>query len=170
MKTEELDQLGPPGTHDYKGKFNDFQTMGNHFKGKRYVEIEFTEFNNYQNFLYNRALFGLAVYSQEEIKQMHWDKRKRIIKVHKRAQQVINIWKQEIVNTLSNHLFTTVFPKSSFTKILLETFGDSTDPEYINKMSFKSLHITKTQVVEKLIEKGILPEDFNTLTPKETCK
>lgn len=137
-------------------------------KGKRPSRFEQDPYNEYQNFLYNRALFGLGVYPKEEVAVMHWDKKKRIIKVHKRAQTLINIWKQEIINVLSNHLFTTIFPGTPITKELTEKFGNATDELHVNKMPFRSLNITKVQVVEKFMSVGILPKNFNELVPKET--
>ena len=136
-------------------------------KGKRVSRFEQDPYNEYQNFLYNRVLFGLGMYHKDEVAVMHWDKKKRIIKVHKRAQIIINLWKQQIINVLSNHLFTTIFPDSPITKELVEVFGDVTDELHINKMPLKSLKITKEQIVTRFIEEGILPKNFNTLTPKE---
>lgn len=171
MKQKQRDKQVPEtqGSHTYSGKFSDFQTYGNSFRGRRYGIEQYDSLNNYQNFLYNRALFGLAVYSQEEIKEMRWDKRKRIIKVHKRAQSVLNIWKQQIVNQLSTQFFVTWFPNQSITQRLIETTND-TDPEYVNKMSFKTLRITKAQVVSKLVAEGILPPNFHELKQETVCK
>ena len=101
---------------------------------------------------------------------MNWDKKKRIIKVHQRAQTLINLWKQRIINVLSNHLFTTFFPGTPITKELTEDFGDVTDELHINKMPFRSLNISKEQVVERFITAGILPKNFNELIPKEVDK
>lgn len=158
--------LPSPGDHMYKGKYSDQQTTGNRYKGKSYGRHEANSLNNYQNFLYNRALFGLAVYSQEEIKEMHWDKRKRIIKVHKRAQAILNLWKQEIIVALSNKFFTDLFPRMDITKQLV---GDKnpTDPNYVNNMSFKSLRITKDAVISRLIAGGVLPPNFKELKPQQ---
>lgn len=158
----------PPNNHDYTGMLGEQQVYGSSHHGKRYAVIE-TSLNNYQNFLYNRALFGLSVYSQEEIKEMHWDKRKRIIKVHKRAQVTLNLWKQEIINSRVAHLFMTLFPKTSVTADMVEECKH-TEPSYINKMSFRDLGLTKDSVILKLIETGILPKDYYELKPQEVCK
>jgi len=123
-------------------------------------------FNEYQEFLYNRALFGLTVYSKEEVQMMHYDKKKRIIKVHKRAQTLLNLWKQKIIITLSNYFFSTIFPDTPITKDLTGPFN-VTEELHVSKMSLKSLHITRVQVVERFIEEGILPKNFNNLTPKD---
>jgi hypothetical protein len=64
---------------EYAGKLHDFQQLGNTFKELRYAEIERDPFNVQQNFLYKRALFGLKMYSEHELAEMHADKKKRII-------------------------------------------------------------------------------------------
>ncbi len=143
-----------------------YQTNGKLFMGRSYATRECDSMNNYQTFLFNRALFGLAVYSQEDIKKMHYDKRSRIIKVHKRAQAVINLWKQQIVNAKTNSMLKTLFPRSVYTEYFA-TVGDFTDPEFVNRLSFKSLGIRKSQVIEKLISSGVLPKDFDGLKPQE---
>lgn len=148
--------------HAYSGNLSDQQLHGNNFRGRKYGKVEYEHFTDYQNFLYNRALFGLSVYSPEELKDMRWDKQKRIMKVHKRAQKVLNIWKQCIVNELSTYLFKTLFPSTPFTETLIKSTTE-VDPKYVNRMSFKTLRITKVQIVNKLIKEGILPPDFYTL-------
>lgn len=165
-KPQKTNRSQGPSGHIYQGKYSDQQVYGSNFKGKRYGKNIADSFNDYQNFLYNRALFGLAVYSPEEVKEMHWDKRKRIIKVHKRAQTVLNLWKQSIVVELSNIFFQTLFPRMEITQQLVDDKAP-TDPEFINKMSFKSLRITRTQVISKLIQEGVLPINFNELKPQE---
>jgi hypothetical protein len=171
MTVKQKDKQAPEKkeSHSYSGSLSDLQLFGSSFQGRKYDKIQYDSLNDYQNFLYNRALFGLAVYSQEEIKLMRWDKRKRIVKVHRRAQLVLNVWKQQIVNAWSTVFFMTWFPKTLITQTLIETTND-TDPAFVNKMSFKSLRITKTQVVNKLIVEGILPPNFYELKNETTCK
>lgn len=156
----------PPGQLIETRESNEIKFHGRISKAKKPSRYEQDPYNEYQNFLYNRALSGLSVYPPEELDKMFWDKKKRIIKVHRRAQTMINIWKQQIVNVLSNYVFTTIFPDSPITKELTGKFGDATDELYINKMSFKTLRITKEQVIERFIEEGILPKNFYELTPK----
>jgi len=120
-------------------------------------------YSPHQNFLYNRALHGLSIYTPEEVVIMLPEKRKRILKVHKKAQKILNLWKQEVVNIAANKFFTNIFPDTEFTKCLVEFYGTEGDPDYINKMSFKMLQISKEQVIAKLIEHKILPKNFNEL-------
>jgi hypothetical protein len=120
-------------------------------------------YNKHQNFLYNRAMYGLSIYSRDEVQEMDLQKKKRIVRLHKKTQTILNLWKQEIVNTLANKLFTDIFPRMDITNTLVEKFGIEGDPEYVNKMSFKMLNITKPQIVDKLIEAKVLPKNFKIL-------
>jgi hypothetical protein len=122
--------------------------------------------NTHQNFLYNRAIYGLSIYTPDEVVIMPPDKRKRILQIHKKTQKILNLWKQEIVNILANKLFTDVFPGMEITKSLTK-FGTDGDPEYINNMSFKMLKISKEQIISKLIENKILPKNFNELNKED---
>jgi hypothetical protein len=145
----------------YNGQLKEYQLYGNN---RGYVEYERDEFNAYQNFLYKRALFGLTVYSSEELNAMHWDKKKRILKVHTRTQKVLNLWKQELSSKFVNTLFQQIFWKSQFVKDMVDTYGEDVDPEITCKMEFKEMGIQKKQIVEKLIQEKILPINFYELT------
>jgi hypothetical protein len=125
-------------------------------------------FNGHQNFLYNRALYGLSIYAPEEIKEMPVEKKKRIVRIHKKAQTVINLWKQEIVNAAANRFFTNIFPDMEITHTLVNYYGIEGDPEHVNNLSFKMLKISKQEVVNKLIEKKVLPKNFNQLKQDES--
>lgn len=155
------------GKADYKGRLNDYQTEGTLNRGKRYQQIEY-HLNSRQNFLYYRALFGLSVYTQLEIKEMRKDQRKRIKKVHKRTQLVLNVWKQELINQLTNNFFIKYFPKSPVTKSFVES--TTVDPTFKCSINLETLKINKKQVVDKLINEGILPHNFYKLKPDLSCK
>jgi len=156
---KKLEQTAPPNKHMYTGNLGQQQVYGTSYKGKRYSSYE--SFSNHQNLLYNRAVFGLAMYQPEEVKAMHFKKRKQIIAKHKKAQIAINILKQQVINRLSNDLLLSLFPNSPITKKLLEL--DFTDVRYINKMPFKTLRITKRQIIDKLVAENILPANFYNL-------
>lgn len=151
----------------YVGSLEEFQLYGSNFKGKAYSRYERDPYNKYQNFLYKRAMFGLKMYTPEEIKDMHWQKKKRIKKVHKRTQNILNIWKQQIVIAKTNTLFQFMFPKSILAQKLIE-LGSETDSEYKNNLSFKELKISKEDIVFKLQGEGILPHDFLKLKGDES--
>jgi hypothetical protein len=150
---------------NYDGKLASYQRYGNKLY-KQPVQYEKDPFNSYQNFLYKRALFGLAVYTQEELVKMHTDKKKRIEKVHIRAQSILNVWKQELCNQWSVKLLEKLFWHSKLIKEINEKFGDELDPSYISKVDFKSLGVQKLDIVNKLIQEKILPNDFYKLTER----
>jgi hypothetical protein len=156
--------------HTYDGKLPKYQQDGNKYKGKRYLVYEVDEFNNYQNFLYRRALSGLKVYAPDELKTMHKSKKERIEKVHMRAQNELNLWKQTLTNKMFNALFSKYFKRSVLWTKLLNDYADVTDPKYINKMNFKDLGVNKKDVVNKLIESGVLPKNFYELKSAELCR
>lgn len=148
--------------YEYRGSLEEFQLYGSQINGNRYTEYEVDPFNQYQNFLYKRALFGLKMYSPEEVADMTAAKKSRILKLHRRSQRVLNIYKQELVNKFTNNLFTKLFPNSSITKALIGELN-YTDPEFINKMDFKTLGVSKTDIVDRLIIEKILPKNFYDL-------
>ena len=95
-------------------------------------------------------------------------KRKRIKKVQIRTQKELNLWKQELVNNLTNKLLSTMFPKSPVTKALLDY--SYTDSEFKNTISFTDLGIKKSDIVKRLITKGLLPNNFNSLNIDSVLK
>lgn len=106
-------------------------------------------------------MFGLKVYNSEELAKLPEPKKKRIIRVHKKCQRVLNLWKQEITIGWSNELFRHYFGEHPFLKI----FFDNTDPDpkFVNKLHFKDLNITKDMIVKKLMESGVLPPNFYSI-------
>lgn len=150
---------------EYAGKLGNYQTNAHANKNVSYQPIVYTSFNSIQNHLYHRALYGLSVFSQEEIMTMNKEKRKRILKVHKRTKNILNTLKQEIVVAMSNNFFASMFPKSPITKDLLEKWGNDTDPELKCNITFKDLGISKETIIERLLLEGILPNNFYQLKP-----
>ena len=148
---------------NYDGKLGSYQRYGNKLQ-RQPLQYEKDPFNSYQNFLYKRALFGLAVYTQDELDKMHTDKKKRVEKVHTRAQSLLNLWKQEIAGKCVLDILNKMFWHSDLVKDFTEKFGNDTDPSYISKMDFKSLGVSKVDIVNKLIQEKILPNNFYQLT------
>ena len=145
---------------DYKGELPDYQQEGSKQNGRKYVDYLKEEFTPYQNILYKRALYGLNYFDKKELKKMHWEKRRRIKRVHKRAQSSINLFKQERVNALCNLIFENYFPDQEVARVILSPQEHSVDPEFLSTLELKSLGITKAHVVERFVNEGILPKDF----------
>jgi hypothetical protein len=140
---------------------NNRQVNTQSYKGQVYQQYEQDPYNASQNFLYKRAMFGLSVYTQEELSKMPEPKKKRIERVHKKCQHVLNIWKQEISIGWTNEMFRHYFGEHPALKIFFD--NTETDPKFVNKLSFKDLNITKDKIVNKLCESGILPPNFYSI-------
>ncbi len=124
-------------------------------------------FNDMQNFLYKRAIFGIKVYTDEQLSKMNHDKKRRVVKVHKRCQTILNIWKQELCNDFTNRIFEKLFPRPEMSKFFYVTNRNTTDLEFMNTLNFKEMGISKKQIVDKLIVEGVLPKDFYNLKNNE---
>jgi len=145
----------------YTGKLSEYQKFPKRFTSQ--VIYEQDRFNAYQNFLYKRALFGLSVYSKEEIDTMHYAKKKRINNVNLRAQKILNIWKQELIHDFVSNFLCKLFHHSKFAKDYSEKFVGIVDDAYISTTEFKDLGIKKENIIEKLIQEKVLPSNFYEL-------
>jgi len=148
----------------YEGALPEYQLDGSNQNGKRYVDYLQEDFTAYQNLLYKRALYGLQYYDKKDLKKMHWEKKRRIKRVNKRAQDSINIFKQERVNSLCDLMYKSMFATGKDTQGVAKYFFSTevidTDIEFINTLDLKVLGITKGHIVERFVTEGILPKDF----------
>jgi len=129
--------------------------------GKMYMQYETDGYSQYQTYLYKRALYGLDALTQQELATMCSKKRQRIINVYKRAQLVLNKFKQELTIQYTNLLFKTLFPNSPITDALLA--NTETDEKFKNTLTFKDLGIEKKDIITIFIAEGILPKNFLSL-------
>lgn len=147
---------------EYRGKLSEYQTEG-YTPGQRRERYQHRRFNNQQYLLYKRAIYGLSIYSNDDLKTMHWNKKKRIKHTSKRAQKSINILKQEYVNMFCEVIYSTLFPNTTTAKWLFSSTETGTDPDFINTLDLKDLGINRSMVVERFIKDGVLPRDFYEL-------
>lgn len=127
------------------------------------LRFEKDPYNKVQNFLYNRALYGLNMYSKEEIAELSKPQKVRILKIQRKTQKVLNLWKQEITNGIANEIFIRLFPDMEITKCLVNFYGIEGDERHINMISFKDLNINKEHIITKLITSKVLPKHFREL-------
>ena len=145
--------------YSYYGILNEYQLYGS-------KDLEYCKLNPKQHFMFKRVLHGLNVYSKEEIANMHWDKKRRIKKVWKRAQDTLNVWKQVITNKrcndwLSNHAIEfDGFGNIPWIRSIMEVPVTCTDKTYINKMTLKQVGLTYEDVILKFMSVGLLPRNF----------
>ena len=123
--------------------------------------IVYTKLNPHQHFLFKRTLHGLKMYKQEEVVKMHWDKKRRITKVWKRGQEVINEWKQWLCYKQVQPIFR-IFTKSELGRAIYETPFEYLS-DYKNKMTLKELDLTYEDLILKFIGVGLLPKNYFSL-------
>ena len=129
--------------------------------GQTYMKYETDGYSQYQNYLYKRALYGLDALTQQELATMCSKKKQRIVNVYKRAQIVLNKFKQQVTIQYSNFIFKTLFTNSPITDFL--TADNETDDKFKNTLTFKDLGINKEQIVSIFMAEGILPKNFLSL-------
>jgi hypothetical protein len=124
-------------------------------------KLDYTKLNPQQHFMFKRVLHGLNIYSKEEVAQMHSQKKRRISKVWRKGQNVINEWKQILCNKkVNNFLYITFGEKSPFVKDLLNVPVTDIDSNYKNKCTLKDLGITYEDVILRFMHLGLLPKNF----------
>jgi hypothetical protein len=131
------------------------------YAGKTYIQYEQDRYSSYQNYLYKRALYGLDALTKQELATICSKKKQRIINVYKRAQVILNKFKQQVTIQYTNFIFKTLFPKSPVTDFLLA--DTEIDEKFKNTLTFKELGISKDQIITIFIEEGILPKNFLSL-------
>lgn len=142
---------------EYQGKLADYQLI----KSNTYMEYEKDNYSNYQNYLYKRALYGLSIFSQNELATMCSKKKQRINNVYLKAQNIINLYKQKLTKVYTDSIFTTLFPNSPITDYLLN--DESEDVKFKNKLTFKELNISKDDIINLFVNEGVLPKNFFAL-------
>ena len=132
--------------------------------------FEYSKLNPYQHFLFKRVLHGLNVYKPEEVKKLHWDKKRRISKVWKRGQREINAWKQTLCNKRINSYLSKTFKHSPLAQYIASIPAEETLDDYNNTMTFKDLGINYEDVILKFMSLGLLPNNYFTIKPNEYQK
>ena len=145
--------------YEEKG-LQDLQLYGNKLNGKSYQTRKSILFNELQNKMYRKVLFGLEAVNKTELTEMSKADIRKVQQEHLRAQKVLNQWKNEVMASYVDKMFKELFWNSPIAK---EMVAFSKDPEAIhddNTLSFKELGITKKQIAGKMIEHGFLPVNF----------
>ncbi len=143
---------------EYSGNLENYQLIN---QRPTVMQYETDCYSQYQNYLYKRALYGLEALSPQEMSAMCSKKKQRVINVYKRAQVVLNKFKQQVTIQYTNVFFKTLFPNSPITDFLLSEV--ETDEKFKNTLTFKDLNISKEQIIGIFMSEGILPKNFLSL-------
>ena len=156
-KLEQFNQEREEARYTYLGMLSEYQLF---IKDPKQTLI-YTKLNPTQHFLFKRVLHGLKMYTKEEINNMHWDKKRRVTKVWKRGQDVINELKQFVSWQQVKPLFR-IFAKSELGKEIYEMPFEYL-PDYKNKMTLKSLGLNYEDLIIKFMGQGLLPKNYLSL-------
>lgn len=120
--------------------------------------VDYTTLSPGQYRMFKHVMVGLDMYTPQELYAMNSSKKAKIFKKHKQAQVMLNLWKQELTNAFTTRLLSSLFPKST---LIAELNADnSTSTKYTNTLAFKDLGISKTDIINKLIQENFLPANF----------
>lgn len=120
--------------------------------------VDYTTLTPGQYRMFKHVMVGLDMYTPQELYAMNSSKKAKIFKKHKQAQTMLNLWKQELTNNITTKLLSAFFPKS---QLIAELNADnSTSTKYTNTLAFKDLGISKTDIINKLIQENFLPANF----------
>lgn len=129
-----------------------------HYGRTRYQSIEKPVFNKVQQRLYAEAVYGLTIYTPEQVAALPGKRRHELLMLFKRSQDILNNWKQEIVDARMTHLLEKLFPNSSIVKVFSSIRGVESGIKC--RQTFKELGINQSMIAQKLVQSGILPADF----------
>ena len=120
-------------------------------------------FSDTQKELYSRNLIGPdKFYSKEEWFAFNSNKKKRLKAVHKKAQDLLNVYKQERLIQLTQKIFTggSGNVKAQPSNLFKDT---EVDPSFKCTLPLKALNITRNDIVDLWIENKVLPLNFREL-------
>ena len=143
--------------YKYLGMLSEYQTIAPTITGP----FRYNKLNPKQHYLFKRVLHGLKMYKEDEIAKMHWDKKRRITKVWKRSQNIINELKQFVAYKQIQPIFR-IFTKSKLGREIYETPFEYM-PDYKNKMTLKELGLNYEDLIIKFIGVGLLPKNYFSL-------
>ena len=133
-------------------------------KPVRYQTLSRPSFNKIQQKIYAETVYGLTAFTTQEIEMMPKTRKKNILSRFLKAQNILNEWKQHIVYSKLDLILLSIFPRSSVVKKIASTNG--VDRKTKDRHTFKELGINQIQIAQKLVNEGILPKDFFSLSLK----
>lgn len=123
-------------------------------------------FNSYQYFLYRRIMFGLEVYSEDEVYFMYPDQRAKIRLRQQQAAIVLNTWRWDLVVKWTNRFLLKTFPHSKAAMNIVELFSEVSEDnikqegDIVCSITFEQLGIGKKEIAQKLVSERLLPQKF----------
>ena len=131
----------------------------------KYQKIEEeVKLNPKQKDLYSKVVYGFKAYTKEEIATMSERKKINVTVTYTKAQRILRNWKQDLTFSFVDRILLSIFPKSPIVSQMCQIKGHLADYDKEDEISFKDLGISQQQIIGKLIEFGLLPQNFYQLT------
>jgi hypothetical protein len=115
-----------------------------------------------QQDIYSKVVYGFTAYSIHEINVMTEEQKRNVKITFTKAQRILRNWKQDITFTNVDNFLLALFPNSKIVKHLANTKGHLDELED-ETFSFKELGLKKIDIINKLLEVGLLPKNFYQL-------
>jgi hypothetical protein len=133
----------------------------NKIVSKRQEQIyEMPIFNANQQKIYSQTIYGLSSFTKEELNNVPETVKTNILNTWSKAQDVLNLWKSEIVSNRIDNILSIFFPNSKMVAKIKSAKPTNQEKDF---NSFKDLRLSKKMIAEKLIFEGILPKNFFSL-------
>jgi hypothetical protein len=130
----------------------------------KYQKIEKqTKFSPKQKDLYAKVIYGFRAYTKEEVAQMSERAKINVTVTYTKAQRILRNWKQDITFSNLDRFLLALFPKSPIVKAMCNTTGHLDEIAKEDEISFIDLGINQDAIANKLIEFGLLPQNFYQL-------
>jgi hypothetical protein len=111
-----------------------------------------------QTKLYNEVMIGLNYYSGPDKYKLSEKKKKAIHYRFKKAQSVLNLWKQNIMIGYTNYLF-----EKYDAKFMIDLCEAEPTNNFDCRLTFQELNVTRTDIIKLLIGNNLLPSNFAEL-------
>jgi hypothetical protein len=121
-----------------------------------------------QNELYSRLLNGLSIYSSEELYKMNSAKKAKIVRNSKTAQQIINLFKQEVLIHKTNSVLKSLFIKEKDGRESLPCNLNKAQSLIVKKNSIETSEKKGTSLLTAALVKSLLFEE-NIPDPSFKC-
>jgi hypothetical protein len=128
----------------------------------KYQQIDVV-LNPIQEKLYQTLIYGFDIFTRKELAKLP-EQRKIDIKIrYTKAQRILQKWKQDLIFDSLDKFLLSLFPKSSIVKAFANTKGNSPDVSNEEYITFREAGIKQSQIINKLIENNLLPQNFYEL-------
>ena len=141
--------------YEYAGILDEYQLYR---KGQK----TYRQLNKKQKLMFNTLIHGYGAYDKKDINKMSKDDKYMIEKSWNIAQKVINDFKIEVVDNISNKLISNIFAMhfpahSDFANMFCKIKSDS------NIMSLSECGLTYDELIVRFMREKLLPTNFYSL-------